>query len=132
MEITTSQETGRVPVTVLHIRGDIDSSNYQLLDERAEAVIEGGAQYLLVDLTGVRYMSSAALRSLNQIFHRLRARSKDTSDEVMYQGINAGTYKSPYLKLLKPSKTVLEVLKVTGFDMFLEMHDDLKSALASF
>jgi anti-anti-sigma factor len=132
MEITSTQEKVRVPVTVLHVNGDIDSSNYQVLEEKARAVINEGCQYLLVDLTGVRYISSAALRSLNQIFHLLRARSQDTSDEEMYRGINAGTYKSPYLKLLNPSKTVLEVIKITGFDMFLEIHTNLKTALASF
>jgi len=132
MEITFSQEKARVPITVVHVNGDIDSSNHQELEKKARAAIDGGCQYLLIDLTGVHYISSAALRSLNQIFQLLRARSKDSSDEEMYQGINAGTYKSPYLKLLNPSKAVLEVIKITGFDMFLEIHTNLKTALASF
>jgi anti-anti-sigma factor len=132
MEISINQEKSRVPISVLHVNGDIDSSNYQVLEERARAAIEEGCQYLLVDFGGVHYISSAALRTLNQIFHQLRTRSKDCSDEEMYQGINAGTYKSPYLKLLNPSKAVLEVIKITGFDMFLEIHTDIKTALASF
>jgi hypothetical protein len=34
--------------------------------------------------------------------------------------------------LLKPSKSVAEVLRMSGYDMFLEIHQDLKKAIASF
>jgi hypothetical protein len=50
----------------------------------------------------------------------------------MYKGINAGTYKSPYLKLYKPSKGVVETLKLAGFDMLLDIYDDKQAAIASF
>jgi anti-anti-sigma factor len=132
VNITVSHEKGRVPVTVLSIIGDIDSSNYELLDQIAYQEIEDGARYILMDLTGVQFMSSVAFRSLTRIFKKLRSLSLDESDEEMNKGINAGTYSSPNLKLCKPSKPVAETMKTAGFDMLLETYQDKKAAIASF
>lgn len=132
MNIKVTHEKGRVPVTVLSIVGDIDSSNYEQLDQTATQEIEKGARYILMDLTRVRFMSSAAFRSMTKIFKKLRSLSMDGSDEEMHKKINAGTYKSPYLKLFKPSKAVAETLRIAGYDMILEIHSDLKIAIASF
>jgi anti-anti-sigma factor len=132
MNIQVSHEKGRVPVTVLSIDGDIDSSNYGQLDQIANQEIENGTRYILIDLTRVHFMSSAAFRSMTKIFKKLRSLSVDGSDEEMHKGINAGTYKSPYLKLYRPSKTVAEILKIAGLDMLLEIHSDMKAAVASF
>jgi len=132
MDITVSHERGRVPVSVLHITGDIDSSNNEQLTQIAFKEIEAGAQYILIDLNKMQFMSSAGFRSLMKIFNKLRSLAKDTSEEEMLKGINTGVYKSPYLKLVKPSKRVIETMKLAGFDMFLEIHDTMKDALASF
>ena len=132
MDITVSHEQGKVPVTVLHVDGDIDSSNYEQLDQIADRQFEAGAQYILIDLSEVGFISSAGFRSLTKIFKELRSRSMDGSDEEMHKGINSGVYKSPYLKLFKPSKLVAETMKIAGFDMLLEVHDDMKTAVNSF
>ena len=132
MNIKVSHEMGRVPITALSIAGDIDSLNYEKLDEIAYQEIENGTQYILMDLSGVCFMSSAAFRSMTRIFKKLRSVSMDGSDEDMHNGINAGTYKSPYLKLYKPSKAVAETMKIAGFDMLLEINDDMKAAIDSF
>ena len=58
--------------------------------------------------------------------------SKDKDDEIVRKGVAAGTYKSPNLKILKPTDNVLQTLKLSGFDMFLDIHSDLKEAIASF
>jgi len=132
MNIKVSYEKGRISVTVLSITGNIDSSNYEQLDQIAYQEIEKGTRYLLIDLSGVQFMSSAAFRSITKIFKKLRSLSMDESDEEMHKGINAGIYKSPYLKLYKPSKAVAETMKIAGFDMLLEIHSDMKAAIASF
>ena len=131
MNITVSHEQGRVPVTVLHIADDIDSSNYEQLDQIAEQEIQAGTQYILVDLTGVGFISSAGFRSFTKIFKKLRSLA-DGNDDEMRKGANSGVYKSPYLKLFKPSKLVTETMKIAGFDMLLEVHDNMKTAISSF
>jgi anti-anti-sigma factor len=132
MEIKVTQEHGKVPVSVMHVVGSIDSSTYEAFQSRADEAIQAGARHLLVDLEQVPLVTSAGLRALNNIFNRLRQLAPDMSDEEMHKGINAGTYKSPHLKLLKPSKATALALEHSGFSMFIESFADLKSAIASF
>ena len=77
-------------------------------------------------------MSSAGVRAINQIFNLLRTDAPDESDAAVRQGINAGTFKSPHLKLASLNPRVSDALKAAGVDMFLEFHPDLAAALASF
>jgi anti-anti-sigma factor len=130
MEIAVSQEQGKVPVTVLRVTGDLNAATYEQFQTEAKKAIDAGAHNLLVDLNGVHYMSSAGMRALNQIFDWLS--SSPAENEMIKKGIASGKAKSPHLKLLSPAPRVLEALKTAGFDMFLEIHHDLKHAVASF
>jgi anti-anti-sigma factor len=134
MEIKVSTENGRVPVTILHVDGNIDSATYQTFQSKVDELIKGGAQYILVDLSHAPYVSSAGFRALHQIFNDLRARhpSSNLSEEEVKKGISAGTYKSPHLKLLNLSKETRTTFEMSGFDMFIETYDDRKKAIASF
>lgn len=132
MDITVSQEQGRVPVTVLHVAGKTDSASADELEKKVMEVIDVGARYLVLDLSKIPYMSSAGLRVLQEVFSRLRSLSENESDKEMYRKINDGTFKSPHLKLLNPTREVLEVLKMSGFDMLVSIEKDLKTAVASF
>lgn len=132
MELKVSTENGRVPVTVVHADGNIDSGSYEAFLSGVEDTIKGGARHLLIDLSHVPFVSSAGLRALNILLNQLRALTPDVSDEEMRKGINEGTYKSPHLKLLNPSKETMTTLDSSGFSMFIEIFHDRKSALASF
>jgi anti-anti-sigma regulatory factor len=77
-------------------------------------------------------MSSAGLRALSAIFKRLRAVNGDISEEEMRKRINAGTYKSPHLKLLNLSSATQTAFEAAGFDMYLEAFTDYQKALAAF
>jgi anti-anti-sigma factor len=130
MELYATQEQGRVPVTVLHVKGNIDSTSYQEFQAYAEKLLKDGSKNLLLDLHDVPYMSSAGLRALNQLYNLLRASSENA--DMVSKGVMAGTYKSPHLKLLSPSTRVLETLKMSGFDMFLDIESNLKHAVSLF
>ncbi|MFZ5858786.1 MAG: STAS domain-containing protein [Chloroflexota bacterium] len=124
MEITTSQMQGRVSVTVLQVSGTVDSSAFQDFTNAMRSAIEDGAKYLLIDISGVPFMSSAGIRSLNEI--ALLLRKKFPQEKVGW------TPKSTRLKLLKPSARVEDVLKISGVDSTLEIFDELEKAIASF
>jgi anti-sigma B factor antagonist len=124
MEITTSQRQGRVPVTVFHIRGMVDSSTYQDFTNALRTAIDSGAEFLLLDLAEVSYMSSAGIRSLNEI--SLFLRKKFPQEKLGW------TPRSTRLKLLNPSDRVAEVMKVSGVDSVFEFYSDLEQAIASF
>ena len=132
MEITISQEQGRVPVTVFHIKGDINTETYDRLQAQAQQAMQAGARYLLLDLAQVPYVSSYGIRAISQIFTWLRDLAQDQDEAAISKGLRDGTFKSPHLKLTNPSQRVLKVLTTAGVDMFLEIHSDLKQAIASF
>ncbi len=134
MEIKASTENGRVPVTVIHVDGDIDSSTYMTFQSKAEELIKGGARYLLIDLSHAPFISSAGFRALHALFNQLRALHPDAnlSEEEIRKGISAGTYKSPHLKLLNLSDKARTVFQTGGFDLYIETFTDLKKAVASF
>ena len=128
MEIAVAQEQGKVPVTRFIISGPFNSD--ELLVEKAKAAYAEGARNVLIDLSAVEYMSSAGLRALHAIYMLLR----DTTEtgETVSQGLRSGSYHAAHIKLLKPSRLVKEVLKTTGYDMFIDSYNDLKAALNAF
>jgi anti-anti-sigma factor len=132
MDITISQEQGRVPVTVFRIRGNVDASTAGEFERKVREATAAGTRHLLLDMQDTPFISSAGLRAIHAAFIELRNLTPDMPDKDMRDGINAGTYKSPQLKLLSPSTNVSTALHTAGFDMYLESHTDLKKAVASF
>ena len=132
MDVTISHDQGSVPVTVFSVDGDIDSSNHEELERIVFQEIDAGTRYVLFDLSDVPFMSSAGFRTFMKVFKRLRALSEGVGEEDLHKGINSGTYKSPNLKVYKPNKLVTGTMKIAGFDLFLEVHEDMPTAIASF
>ncbi len=125
MELTVAQELARVPVTVMHVDGSLDATSSDQFQARALEAIDAGHHDILLDLQKVPFVSSAGLRAINMIYTRLNP--DDTGARVL-----TGKFKSPHLKLLNPTPRVLQVLQTAGYDMFLEIHHNLKDALSSF
>lgn len=134
MEIKISTENGRVPITVAQVDGNLDSSTYEQFQSEVDNLIDGGARYILLDLAQTKFISSAGFRAFNNIFNKLRTLHPDTnlSDEEVKQGISAGTYKSPHLKLLNLSNEAKTTFELAGFDLFIEAYTDKQTAIASF
>ena len=132
MDIMISYEQGALPVTVFHLRGELNAASYEQLQTQAEWAIGRGTCNLVLDLADMPYLSSAGLRALNHIFHRLRTNRPEDSDDAIRRGMKAGTYRSPHLKLARPTPRVHEVLDLSGVNLFLEVHPDLQNAIASF
>src|SRR5215213_1650569 len=134
MDIKVSTESGRVPITVLHVDGNIDSSTYETFLSTARKLIKDGARYLLVDLSHAPFVSSAGLRAFHMLFTELRSINPEANltDEEMKKGISAGTFKSPHLKLLNLSPETRTAFETSGFDMYIDTFTDRKAAIASF
>ncbi len=133
MEIRVTHEQSRVLVTILHIAGTIDSSNYNELDQVVTRTIDSGSRYILMDLSNVRFMSSAALRSLQVMDRKLNAIMDPTTDpRVRQRGLLDGAYRSPFVKLLNPSDQVLMTLKITGWDLLFDVFRDKRQAIGAF
>lgn len=132
MEIKITTENGRVPVTVVHVDGNVDASNADAFQKEVMEHVNNGARHVLVDLVHVPYMSSAGLRALHEIFNQLRHANNEVDDEEMRKRINAGTYKSAHLKLLNLSNETEVAFETAGFDMYIETFSDLRTAVNSF
>ena len=132
MEINVTMENTRVPISVMHIQGSIDPATYQDFQAKADELITHGTSHLLVDFAKVPFISSAGLRSLHIIFNKLRTLHNDVNDEELRQKMNSGEYKSPYLKVCNLSSQIREVFELSGFETYIEIHDDLNKAIASF
>lgn len=134
MNIKVSVENGSVPVTVVHVDGNIDAASYEKFQAKLDELIESGTRHMLIDLSHTPFVSSSGLRALHYVFNKLRENdpANTMSGEEVRRGISAGSYKSPHLKLLNPSKETKSTLGLSGFDMFIESFDDRESALASF
>ena len=132
MEIKITTMKGRVPVQVMHVHGELNSATYEAFQSKANELIKSGAQYILLDLTNSPFISSAGLRTIHSIYNQLRAAKPDKDDEEIRKGISAGTYKSPYIKVLNLSSDAAKAFNLGGFDMYIEPHTDLLKAVASF
>lgn len=132
MDITVSDEQGRVPVKVFHIQGEIDAQSFEQLESLAQRAIQDGARFMVLDLAKVSYISSYGIRGISQIFTWLRDAPGGEDKEALSKGVRDGTYTSNHLKLASPSEQVEKVLKMTGMDMFMGIHPDVRQAVASF
>jgi len=132
LSISTEQKQGRVPVTIFHLKGDLDGNTYEQLQKKADEVFQAGTRHLILDLSQVPFISSAGIRGLHYVFNLLRTDSVSESDQAISKGLRDGTFKSPHLKLLSPNQNVANLLKVTGYDMFLEVHYNSDKAVKSF
>ena len=132
MEIVVAQEQGRVPVSVFRVSGELNVNSYEALQQRAREEYDAGMRDLVIDLTEVTYISSAGIRALSSIFRLLRGQSAQESAEAMERGLKDGSFKSPHLRLAGARRSVGEVLKMAGLDMFLEIHANVQDAVAAF
>ncbi|WP_374686689.1 STAS domain-containing protein, partial [Promineifilum sp.] len=102
-----------------------------LQDSAAEAC-RAGTRWLLLDLAGVRHMGSAGLRALHQIDSMLRRESAGEAGGDSGSAPMVGSFKSPYLKLLNPSRAVARTLQLSGFEMIFDIFDDRQAAIDAF
>jgi anti-anti-sigma regulatory factor len=136
MYVTSTQVRAEEPVTILHLIGELDASNYQIVIDKASEVYAEGTRNILLDLSEVPYMGSSGLVAFHSIALLMRGetppdpeegwgalRSIDREREAGFQ---------PHVKLLNPQPKVERVLKMAGFDQFFEIHSDQQAAIASF
>ena len=136
MQISFSKQEGRIPVTIMHLMGNLDASNYTDVIAKAQETYDEGTRDLLIDLSKVPYISSAGLMSLHAvvlIFAGKSVQSKETGRpsfrSIDPQRDSAGLQ---HVKLLSPQIAVEQVLDVVGLKQYLDIHTDLENAVQSF
>lgn len=120
IQISVSQQVGNVPVTILHLTGELDANTQSQLETTAGEVIDGGAEHLLLEMSKASYIGSAGLRAIHTITNKLNKEE------------NENAIKSENLKVVNPSNEVRKVFHTLGFDTYIEIIDDLDTAVSSF
>ena len=100
-------------VDLLTVSGRIDSSNASELEDAFKSLAEDGRYRLVVDLSGIEYMSSAGLRAL---VAALRESKKHHGD----------------VRIAEPSERMSEVLNLAGLDSVFSIYEDSTSAVGSY
>jgi anti-anti-sigma factor len=121
LQIQVSKEEGNAVVTVFKLAGEVTSDNYEQLQSQAQAEYDGGMRHLLLDFSGVSFMSSAGLRSIHAIYKML-----------LKEGETEGEYKSKNIKLLNVPEKIMKLIRVTGFHDYMDIFDDYQKAISSF
>ena len=136
MTFAIEKVQGRVLVTVLAIRGDLDGSNYQEFIDLAKSAYQKGATDFLIDMSNLNFMSSAGLVALLSIIKLMSGESLpdpehgwDALHEI-HRTRDHGVQQ--HVKLLKPLPNVDKVLKMSGMKKFFEIFAEKQAAIASF
>lgn len=136
MNISVSQASGRVPVTVIKLDGQLDGQNFQELITKAQELHSEGARDFILDLSDLTYISSAGLVALHSV--ALMARGEELPDleggwsayRSMGRSGEAGVQK--HVKLLNPRSEIMGVLDMVGFSSVFEIYTDREEAVNSF
>jgi anti-anti-sigma regulatory factor len=136
MFITATEAQGKVPVTILHVQGEMDASNYERLIARATEAYNSGARSLLIDMSEMPFMGSSGLVALHSVAILMRGETPPDPEGGWgaMRSIDRDREAGPqsHVKLLDPQPRVARVLKMAGFDQFFEIYTDLETAIASF
>ena len=108
MEITITEQNG---VNIVHIQGDIDGKTAPEALQKITPLIGDGAKILL-DMSGVPYMSSAGLRFLLSVYRQITAKQ----GQVVLVGLN---------------DDIKDTMSATGFLNYFVTEASLEAGLAS-
>lgn len=110
MELSTSSYKR---VDLMKIDGRVDSSNATQLDLAFDAIFDEKRNNIVVDLSGLTFLSSAGLRA---VVSALKTAKKKGGD----------------IFLSEPTERIQEVLKLAGMHHLFNIYDTTLEAVASF
>ncbi len=110
MQITDRDVNG---VKVYTLTGRVDSEGCEILDNTLCAAVDNQRYKLVLDMTDVQYVNSAALRTLAEIISTTREHGGD-------------------LRLAALQPKVKRVLQIVGFDRYSALYGSVDEALVDF
>jgi anti-anti-sigma factor len=116
--ISIEQVQAEVPVTVFRLRGWLDAQSEEQLLEAARTSYDGGARYLLIDMSDLDTLTSAGMRALQKVY-QIFTPKEDPSRVAR-------------LKLCSAPPQIYNVLGITGFLQTIPMYESTDAALQSF
>jgi anti-anti-sigma factor len=118
LRISSEQIQADVPVTILQLRGWLDAQSEEQLLEAARSSYDGGARYLLIDMSELDTLTSAGMRALQKVYQIFTPKEDN--------------FKIAHLKLCNAPPQIYNVLGITGFLQNIPMYESREAALQSF
>lgn len=108
MDVTTLTRDG---VTVIQVGGSMDATSVSDFDAEWKRALDEGAGRLVVDMSGLEYISSAGLRGILM----LAKTSKAKGTALGFSGMKA---------------MVADMFRLSGFQSILKLYPDVGTAVA--
>lgn len=105
LTITIEKETG---FSIAHASGKIDATTSDDLEDALVDLLEQGEDNIILDMEDISYISSAGLRVLVVVTKQV--------------------YDSGHFCLCNANDNVLEIIEMAGFNVFMNIYDDLSTA----
>lgn len=118
LRISSEELQADVPVTVFRLRGWLDAQSEEQLLETARNTYDGGARYLLIDMTDLDTLTSAGMRALQKVYQIFTPKEDQ--------------FKVAHLKLCNAPPQIYNVLGITGFLQNIPMYESQEAALETF
>jgi anti-anti-sigma factor len=118
LRISSEKLQADVPVTVFRLRGWLDAQSEEQLLEAARTAYDGGARYLLIDMTDLDTLTSAGMRALQKVYQIFTPKEDQ--------------FKVAHLKLCNAPPQIYNVLGISGFLQNIPMYESQATALESF
>ena len=106
-------ERNEKDISIFNVEGRIDSEGAVDLDLALQTAVSEGKYKMIVDMSGVRYINSAGLRTLADILTRNKELGGD-------------------LKLVAMNPKVKRVFEIIGFEKFFNIYETMPEALKAF
>lgn len=110
MEITEKMAEN---CAIIGIKGRLDTTNYSILEKKLMELIDTGQTRLVVDLSGMDYVSSSGLRILLMALKRI-------------------TVAKGKFALCSLQENIKEIFEISGFTNIFDIYADEASAVKTF
>ena len=134
MQLTHQNFPSLPHVTVLHVSGAVDGSNYRLLIEQVRALFSNGTRKLLLDMENCLFLSSAGLVALHSaalIAHQLAPFDAEHGWEALHAMADDQRSFKDNLKIINVQPNVWRTLDTAGLMPMFDLHPDAQAAAAA-
>lgn len=137
LQTTVEQASGRVPITIVSLDGELDASNFTALIDTVRALHDAGTEHLLLDLTNLQFMASSGLVALHSIVRLMHGEAPPDPESgwgalhSLGVDVSAGSTQTE-VQLCSAPPAVERVLARTGLTRLFHTHPDRATAIAAF
>ena len=109
--ISEERRDGEVQVAVISLKGSVETTNASTLEETIERIINDQCYQIVVDLSGVNYISSAGWGIFISEIKRVRLNGGDIKLATMAPGVREVFELLEFNNILKPFQTKEDALQ---------------------